>query len=154
MPTNQPSSLISFDVSEIIPDKLWQSGGVPNLGAIRKLGVHVVCDLASAFDTPIFRERPEEFVFLSWPLVDREVLPDLTTAHAIAEAIILFMNAGKRVLVHCHSGRNRSSLIVGLILYQLGIAHGPSLVSLIRNLRDSPMVLSNQTFAKYLTSLH
>ncbi|MGW6972163.1 protein-tyrosine phosphatase family protein [Streptomyces sp. NPDC054952] len=68
-----------------------------------------------------------------------------TTTHALRD--------GRTVLVRCHSGYNRSGLVVAQSLIELG--HAPdAAISLIRQ-RRSPRALNNETFEQYLnTGLH
>jgi len=54
------------------------------------------------------------------------------------------------VLSHCGMGFNRSALVAGLILHELGMP-GPEVVARLRDRR--PGALFNETFAAYLESL-
>lgn len=58
--------------------------------------------------------------------------------------------AGKSVLIRCQAGLNRSSLIAGLALVDLGVS-GRDAVQLIRSLR-SPWALCNDEYAAFLES--
>ena len=57
---------------------------------------------------------------------------------------------GHRVLSHCGLGLNRSALVAGLILVNLGM-NGKEAVTLLRQKR--PGALFNRIFASYLQSL-
>ena len=57
---------------------------------------------------------------------------------------------GHRVLSHCGMGFNRSALIAGRILHQLGM-DGPSIVERLRERR--PGALFNEVFAEHIGSL-
>lgn len=74
--------------------------------------------------------------------VDMEALADLA-----AEAV----TAGRRVLVRCQAGLNRSGLVTALTLIRLGYS-APAAIALIREKR-SPDALFNQHFVVYLRTL-
>jgi protein-tyrosine phosphatase len=85
------------------------------------------------------------------PLEDRfppNPPPDLFTRHAIREAartIAREVRHGRRVLVTCWAGRNRSGVLAGLALCELGVP-GMRAASLIRLLRAG--ALSNPYFLR------
>jgi protein-tyrosine phosphatase len=56
--------------------------------------------------------------------------------------------AGKRVLIRCQAGWNRSGLITGLVLMREGYSANEA-IELIRN-RRSLNAICNQTFEQYL----
>ncbi|WP_345694945.1 protein phosphatase [Kitasatospora terrestris] len=66
----------------------------------------------------------------------------LTAAYAV--------RSGHTVLVRCHSGYNRSGLVVAQALIELG-QDTATAIDLIRQ-RRSPWALNNQTFEQYLTA--
>jgi protein-tyrosine phosphatase len=57
---------------------------------------------------------------------------------------------GQKVLAHCGMGFNRSALLAGLILTELGV-DGATAVELLRQRR--PGALFNERFAEYLASV-
>lgn len=65
-----------------------------------------------------------------------------TTAHAVRD--------GRMILVRCHSGYNRSGLVVAQALVHLG--HEPSAAIRLIQQKRSPWALNNQTFQDYLTT--
>ena len=73
------------------------------------------------------------------PLDDEFELPvtkeDRTRIQATARAVARHVRAGRRVLVTCHQGRNRSGVIAGLALVELGMPRNQA-VRLIRTLRN------------------
>ncbi|KQV12652.1 dual specificity protein phosphatase family protein [Kitasatospora sp. Root107] len=60
------------------------------------------------------------------------------------------VRSGRTVLVRCHSGYNRSGLVVAQALIELG-QDAATAVEVIRR-RRSPWALNNQTFEQYLTA--
>lgn len=69
-------------------------------------------------------------------------------AAEVASAVV----AGKRVLVRCHAGLNRSALVVGLALSRLGVPP-PESVPMMRAARDKN-VLFNAAFLAHLHARH
>ncbi|WP_347729434.1 protein phosphatase [Streptomyces sp. CAU 1734] len=65
-----------------------------------------------------------------------------TTAHAVRN--------GRTILVRCHSGYNRSGLVVAQALIQLG-HEATTAIRLVQEKR-SPWALNNVTFRNYLTT--
>ncbi|MEU1619262.1 hypothetical protein ABZ479_18445 [Streptomyces sp. NPDC005722] len=60
------------------------------------------------------------------------------------------MANGRRTLVRCHSGYNRSGLVVAQALVEGGL-QVTAAVALVRE-RRSPWALNNGTFVEYLTA--
>jgi protein-tyrosine phosphatase len=73
---------------------------------------------------------------------------DEDTVRATARYISGLMEAGHRVLIHCHSGLNRASLLSGRTLIRRGMDPKEA-VDLIRK-RRSPDVLHNEVFERWL----
>lgn len=72
---------------------------------------------------------------------------DLNLARACARKVAILVQRGKRVLVTCAQGRNRSGLICGLVIrYLLPGVDGGGIVDHIRALR--PYALTNLAYAK------
>ncbi|MER7703088.1 protein phosphatase [Kitasatospora sp. NPDC097605] len=86
----------------------------------------------------------------------REVPDDYLTApqlRAVQEAATLTAHAvrqGRRTLVRCHSGYNRSGLVAAQALVELGHEAGRA-IALVREHR-SPRALANVAFVDYLTT--
>jgi protein-tyrosine phosphatase len=72
---------------------------------------------------------------------------ELGVATMASRAVVRAYRHGKRVLVTCHMGRNRSGLVMGLALMQLGFTSRQS-IALIRYARDG--ALSNTFFRDVL----
>ncbi|WP_233223840.1 protein-tyrosine phosphatase family protein [Amycolatopsis sp. CA-128772] len=60
------------------------------------------------------------------------------------------VRAGRRTLVRCHAGQNRSGLVVAQALVELGLDM-PAAIAFIRQ-RRGPGALSNELFVRYLES--
>ena len=74
-------------------------------------------------------------------------MPSLTKLQAIARLGASLIRDRHRVLVHCFTGFNRSALMAGLILTEMGT---PGVVALERIRERRPGALFNDTFAEFL----
>lgn len=80
--------------------------------------------------------------------LDQEILPEI---HAVADWVYSEWKSGKKVLVRCQMGWNRSGMITALVLMKDG-RKAKDAIHLIRA-RRSPHALCNEHFEKYLLSL-
>lgn len=67
---------------------------------------------------------------------------------AAALQVVEHVKAGRRVLVTCMAGQNRSGLIVSLAVRELTGWSGPKIVEHVS--RSRPFALNNKTFADYI----
>ena len=111
-------------------------------------GITVVIDLEGEIDHGI-PTVPNHILYVYFPIYDED-LPDLPKLHAVARMGAALVRQGHRVLSHCGMGFNRSALIAGLILNQLGMK-GTEVVERLR--RKRPGALFNDVFAEYLAGL-
>ena len=80
------------------------------------------------------------------PLSSDQIDAVRQTAHATAHAV----RNGRTALVRCHSGYNRSGLVVAQALVHLG-HEATAAIRLVQQKR-SPWALNNETFRDYLTT--
>ena len=106
-----------MDASEIIPG-LWQ-GAFPLPEEPLAIPVDVVVSCTSEF------EPPHDFfagglIQAYRPMDDAKQTPEqIEYARQLADIVIYQVNAGRRVLVHCAAGLNRSGFVVALALKSL-----------------------------------
>ena len=81
-------------------------------------------------------------------VLDENILPDI---HAMADWVYDEWKSGKKVLVRCQAGWNRSGLVTALVLMKDG-HEAKGAIDLIRA-RRSPNALCNKDFAAYLKSI-
>ncbi|MER6316921.1 protein phosphatase [Streptomyces sp. NPDC001581] len=74
----------------------------------------------------------------------------LRTVQRLARTAGLALDSGLTALVRCHSGYNRSGLVVAQCLVDRGMAPAEA-IALVRR-RRSPWALHNETFTSYLTA--
>jgi hypothetical protein len=138
-----------LDANEVIP-RLWQ-GGKPAPG---QYSFDLIVLAADEYQ-PSAEKFPGAQV-LHVPLPDD--WRGLTTAARAAlyasatkagETVAAWYRAGKNVLVTCGAGLNRSGLVNGLALRNLGYS-GDDAVALIQRARG-PRALAGRTFARFIT---
>jgi len=81
---------------------------------------------------------------------------DLMTAWTAAEAVARDIRRGRRVLVTCQMGRNRSAFVAALALHMVTGAPGADMLMLVRSRRTDALgiqALSNSAFRRYLRAL-
>jgi protein-tyrosine phosphatase len=88
--------------------------------------------------------------FLKYPFQDGE-LPDLVVLGGLVATLADALRQGRRVLVHCGWGRNRSGLVVALVLREVLDLDGRAAALAVRERRHR--ALNNATFAAYVESL-
>jgi hypothetical protein len=124
--------------------KLFISPVIREWGPVSALGIDTVIDMEGGLDQCI-PTSPEGCVYIYFPIYD-EALPPLTRLDAIGNLGAQLIRGGHGVLSHCGMGFNRSALVAGVILKNLGM-RGPEIVSRIRERR--PGALFNDDFAAY-----
>jgi hypothetical protein len=143
--TDCPERLV-LDVDKI-QEGLWQ-GSVPPGGTILKeKGFDVVVLCADDFQ---FLDQPDRYPgleVLRCPYDDYHELPDHQLAMIVDTAfqVAKHVRAGKKVLVTCAAGLNRSGLVTGLALQLLTKWSGRAVLTHVRSRRN--MALCNPFFA-------
>ncbi|HSK76980.1 MAG TPA: dual specificity protein phosphatase [Thermoanaerobaculia bacterium] len=110
--------------------------------------ITVVIDLEGELDHGV-PTIPNHILYIYFPIYDED-LPDMAKLLAVARLGASLVRSGHRVLSHCGMGFNRSALVAGLILMDMGMS-GPEVVSHLRSKR--PGALFNEVFARYLEEL-
>jgi hypothetical protein len=130
--------------------RLFVSPAITRWSVIESHGVDVVIDLEGGLDLCI-PTQANRCLYVYFPFDDDDGdLPSLTKLKAIARLGASLVRDGHTVLTHCTAGYNRSALVAGLILTELGMS-GAEAVARIRARR--PGALFNDKFAAYLASL-
>jgi hypothetical protein len=130
--------------------RLFMSAAIHQWNVLAARGVDVVIDLEGGLDLCI-PTQANHCLYVYFPFDDDDrLLPSLTKLRAIAQLAASLVREGHTVLSHCSGGFNRSGLMAGLILTELGMS-GAEALARIRAKR--PGALYNGTFADYLTSV-
>jgi protein-tyrosine phosphatase len=110
--------------------------------------ITAIIDLEGDIDPNVPQKKIGD-VYVYWPIRDDEGrLPNETVLRGLARFVSGLIDAGHSVLVHCHSGLNRASLVSGLTLIERGMSPEEA-VETLRDRRD-PNVLHNQSFLSWL----
>ena len=127
---------------------LFISPVIKDWGELERRGIDTVFDLEGGLDIGV-PTLPNTCLYVYFPIFDED-LPPLAKLRGLGALGAGLVRGGHRVLSHCGMGFNRSALLAGLILHELGMP-GPEVVVRLRQRRTG--ALFNQTFAEYLRSL-
>jgi protein-tyrosine phosphatase len=126
-------------------NQLYLSAVIADWSRVHKHDITAVIDLDADVDAGV-PSTPNQLVYIYFPIEDGR-LPDVPKLHSVARFGADLIRQGYRVLSHCGLGLNRSALVAGLILTELGMPR--SLV--VPHLRSRrPGALYNELFARYL----
>ena len=128
--------------------KLFISPVITDWQEVIKRGIDTVIDMEGGLDTGV-PTIPNQYLYIYFPIYDEE-LPNLTKLHGIGRLGASLIQSGHRILSHCGMGFNRSALVAGLIMCELGMP-GPDVVKRLKERRAG--ALFNEVFAAYLESL-
>lgn len=128
---------------QIIPGALWQADmyGATTTNA----NVAISCTVLSALPSTVqkwFLQRP---MHLLCPFRECDELPDLNIIDLVVALAADALAVNRTVVVNCDTGKNRSGLIVGLVLVEMGYAN---VVEYIQKV--IPGAMTNKTFADYV----
>ena len=130
--------------------RLFMSAAIHQWHVLATRGVDVVIDLEGGLDLCI-PTQANNCLYVYFPFDDDDrLLPSVTKLRAIAQLAASLVREGHTVLSHCTGGFNRSGLMAGLILTELGMS-GAEALARIRAKR--PGALYNGTFADYLAAV-
>ena len=140
-----------MDLFQVDDDgRLFISPAIENWEAVERYEIDTVIDLEGELDTCI-PTNTDRCLDIYFPIDDdNERLPSLTKLRAVARLGAQLVADGHRVLSHCGMGFNRSALMAGLILIELGMP-GPDVVARLRERR--PGALFNDGFAAFLEAM-
>jgi hypothetical protein len=128
--------------------QLYISPIIEDWAALTACRVDTVIDLEGGLDHCI-PTVPDTCLYIYFPIFD-DGLPSQSKLRGIARLGAALIRDGHVVLSHCGMGFNRSALVAGLILIELGMP-GREAVARLRERR--PGALFNETFAAYLESI-
>ena len=136
-----------IDAHRIAP-RLWQGARPPKGNALRAAGVDVVMFCALEHQPPAHNYPGVEVIRAH--LDDTDVVPWRAAMHAAHNAAERYCQ-GKRLLITCNQGRNRSGLVASLILWTLNFGTGKHCADHVR--RHRPRALTNDAFYDWLSAL-
>jgi protein-tyrosine phosphatase len=127
---------------------LFISPAISDWDVLVRHNVDTIIDLDGDVDSGV-PTMPNQCLYIYFPIYDED-LPNLAKLHALGKLGANIIKSGQRVLSHCGMGFNRSALVAGVILHELGMS-GPDIVERLRSRR--PGALFNNVFAAYVESL-
>ncbi len=127
---------------------LYISPAIEDWSLVLSRGIDAVIDLDGDVDAGVPTSANKQ-LYVYFPIFDDD-LPDPVRLRAVVTLGSNLVRSGHRVLSHCGMGFNRSALVAGLILHDLGMP-GPLVVERLRERR--PGALFNERFAEYLMGL-
>ena len=152
LPPDTPSSdAPSTDVQppcEVLPG-LWQSGLPDDWASVREQ-VDVVIDVADPGPGPSSDDL-DGLTYVKAPLVDGEALPDPLVLGHLTDLAADLVRDGRRVLVHCTFGKNRSGLLMTLVVRELLGCDGRTALGKVRSVRHR--AVNNERFAEWVSAL-
>lgn len=128
--------------------KLFISPAIDDWTILSEYGIDTIFDLEGGLDTGV-PTVPDQCLYVYFPIYD-EGLPNLAKLGGLARLGASLITQGHRVLSHCGMDFNRSALLAGLILTDLGTP-GPDAVARLRAHR--PGALFNERFAEFLAAI-
>jgi dual specificity protein phosphatase-like protein len=130
--------------------RLFISPAIEDWESISHYEIDTVIDLEGGLDSCI-PTIANSCLYIYFPILDDDdQLPNVVKLQAVARLGASLVREGHRVLSHCGMGFNRSALVAGLILTELGMS-GREAVARLRERR--PGALFNDRFAAYLEGL-
>lgn len=137
-----------LDADRIIP-RLWQGSRPPKGPLLQSRGVDVVVLCANEHQPPGYAFPGVHVVHAPFDddLISRSIVE---VASAAAERVALTHAGGRRVLVTCNMGWNRSGLVNALALHALGYS-GREASRIVRRQRRG--ALGNTTFRSFVEHL-
>lgn len=140
-----------FEASEIRND-LWQGSAPPFGDHVRAAGFHTLVLCAQEFQPEGWKYTGVEVIHA--PNDDADRRPDeqeLRTAVEAASAVAKRLRSGRKVLVTCMQGRNRSGLVSAIALHKLLGVSGHVAARIVRANRRN--ALTNVNFVNLLRKL-
>ncbi|WP_129336415.1 protein-tyrosine phosphatase family protein [Cellulomonas endophytica] len=136
--------------THMVPGRLWHGGCPVDFDAARALGITAVVDVADADAHPP-AGATDGLLYLKSPLVDGDDLPDTGLTLRLAALVAGLVDDGHVVLVHCTFGRNRSGLLVSLVVRELLGLSGAEALRHVQERREG--TVNNAAFAAWLRGL-
>lgn len=136
--------------TEMLPGRLWHGGCPVDFDWVAETGIRAVIDIADADAHPP-AGATDGLLYLKAPLVDGDDVPDPALTLRLATLVAGLVEDGYRVLVHCTFGRNRSGLIVSLVVREVLGLSGAEALAYVQEHREG--TVNNAEFAAWLRSL-
>jgi hypothetical protein len=134
----------------ILDGQLWISGSPIDYEWLRRERIDLVVDVADPHFL-LLADRLGPTTYRKEALVDGPELPATVILDELVREVVTAVAGGRRVLVACAGGRNRSGLVLGLAVRELLACSGAEALRLVQSRRED--ALNNETFARHLAAL-
>ena len=134
--------------AEVLPGLWWS--GLPDDWEVLRGQVDAVIDLADPGPGPSADDLGE-ITYVKAPLEDGETLPEPVLLDHLTGLVVDLVRQGRRVLVHCTFGKNRSGLVMALVVREVLGCDGPTALAKVRAVRDN--AVNNDAFSEWVSSL-
>ena len=133
---------------EVLPGLWWS--GLPDDWAVLRDEVDAVIDLADPGPGPS-AEDLGDITYVKAPLEDGETLPEQVLLDHLVGLVVDLVRQDRRVLVHCTFGKNRSGLVMALVVREVLGCDGPTALARVRAVRDN--AVNNDAFSAWVGAL-
>ena len=136
---------------------LYQGGAPTQMDELRRDKFDVIVFCATDFQPSANAYFPTDCIFC--PFKDNDAGPSpakLKEIYELADKISMMIMGGKKVLITCAAGLNRSGLLTALVINKLTGWGGAACINLVRSKRRIVAGMSplyNQAFVKILQSI-
>ena len=134
--------------AEVLPGLWWS--GLPDDWAVLRGRVDAVIDLADPGPGPS-AEDLGDITYVKAPLEDGETLPEPVLLDHLTGLVVDLVRQGRRVLVHCTFGKNRSGLLMALVVREVLGCDGPTALARVREVREN--AVNNDAFNDWVSGL-
>jgi protein-tyrosine phosphatase len=149
--TTTPAAPAPTDVQppiEVLPGLWWS--GLPDDWVQVRSQVDAVIDLSDPGPGPSAEELGD-LTYVKAPLEDGETLPDQVLLDHLTSLVVELVRDGRRVLVHCTFGKNRSGLVMALVVREVLGCDGRTALERVRAVRHN--AVNNDLFSEWLSEL-
>ena len=134
--------------AQVLPGLWWS--GLPDDWAVLRGQVDAVLDLADPGPGPS-AEDLGDITYVKAPLEDGETLPDPVLLDHLTGLVVDLVRQGRTVLVHCTFGKNRSGLVMALVVREVLGCDGPTALARVREVREN--AVNNDAFNDWVSGL-
>ena len=133
---------------EVLPGLWWS--GLPDDWTRLRGQVDAVIDLSDPGPGPSSDDLGE-LTYVKAPLEDGETLPEPVLLDHLTGLVVDLVRQGRRVLVHCTFGKNRSGLVMALVVREVLGCDGATALARVRAVRER--AVNNDAFSEWLSDL-
>jgi protein-tyrosine phosphatase len=132
-----------------LTERLWVSGHLMHCKDVKGLLKRKHIDVVVSTVWPRMEEQLGLWEYIWEPVEDAKLTGnELRALERVASKVATHIKSGRRVLIHCHMGRNRSCFVAGMVMIKLKQMGAKEVIKHIRKKRLR--ALSNKHFVQHL----